>query len=316
MRFVLVSLLLAIGCDSGTSPGGDDTTGDAAVDPTPDATDPLVDVTEPFPIDGTELAGAPDTYKGLPLGLTDNGEPTVTAVRGVIGVVCIGMSNANQECGDYIGKLRTLFNGQVSAEVRVVNCAVGGHAIERWNDPAFDATLWDACVGQKIQQANVARDQIRVVYHKAADQFTTVSDGGPVKPPYPDPASDYFAFHANLTTFAMRVADKLPTVQAVYTSSRSYGGYATMPSRGEPLSYEEGHALNKWLAENPAVGTVWYGWGPYVWAPDCAEGTSGSGNCYVRDDYVADGVHPGRGARDKISQLIHARFGQHAWYQP
>jgi hypothetical protein len=34
----------------------------------------------------------------------------------------------------------------VDAQVVVVDCAVGSHAIERWNDPADDAVLWDACV--------------------------------------------------------------------------------------------------------------------------------------------------------------------------
>jgi len=53
----------------------------------------------------------------------------------------------------------------------------------------------------------------------------------------------------------------------VYTSSRCFGGYAGNAGRGEPLSYEEGHALNTWLRDNPAVGGVWYGWGPYLWAP-------------------------------------------------
>ncbi|MFN0251878.1 MAG: hypothetical protein ACKV2T_33690 [Kofleriaceae bacterium] len=310
MRSILAFVFLCAGCGSDTATAGDDApTPDAEVQPMP------VDVTTPFPIDGATLPNAPDTYKGLALELVNNGAPTVTALRGVIGVVCIGMSNSNQECGDFIAKLGTTFAGQYNAEIRILNCAVGGHAIERWNDPAFDATLWDACIRQ-IGQRNLAVDQIKVVYHKAANQLTSATDGS-AKPAYPDPASDYFAFHANLTTFAGRVAQKLPAVQAVYTSSRSYGGFAmAQATRGEPLSYEEGHALNTWLAENPAVDNVWYGWGPYLWAPDCANGTNGSGTCYVRDDYVADGVHPAAGARDKISQLIHARMSNDTWYQP
>jgi hypothetical protein len=306
----LIAMLLVCAC------GDDPTTaplGDAA--PEPDAPKMIIDVTTPFPIDGDALPNAPDTYKGLPLTLVDNGAPTITPVRGVIGVVCIGMSNSNQECGDFIMKLDTAFAGQFNAEVRVVNCAVGGHAIERWNDPAHDATLWDACLDTRLGQRNLAVDQIRVVYHKAANQFTTTGNGA-VKPPYPDPASDYFAFRENLTTFATRVPQKFPAAQAVYTTSRSYGGFANQASRGEPLSYEEGHALNTWLGENASIRDIWYGWGPYVWAPDCANGMNGSGTCYVRDDYVMDGVHPNTGARDKISQLIHARFLRDAWYQP
>jgi len=259
---------------------------------------------------------APTTYQGLALRLVDNGEPVVTAVNGVIGVVCIGMSNASQECVDFIDKRTTTFASEVNAAVRVVNCALSGNAIERWNDPARDGPLWTACIDAKLPDAGLTVDQVRVVYHKAANQFTTAADGGAL-PLYPAAGSDYDAFVANLTTFAGRLAQKLPAVQAVYTTSRSYGGFSTMPARGEPLSYEEGHALNTWLSTHSNVGGVWYGWGPYVWAPDCATGTTnGSGVCYVRNDYVADGIHPGNGAQNKISLMIHRRFRQHAWYRP
>lgn len=102
----------------------------------------------------------------------------------------------------------------------------------------------------------------------------------------------------------------------MYTSSRSYGGFAGSPGRGEPLSYEEGHALNSWLGEDREVLGVWHGWGPYLWAPDCSTGVSnGGGVCYVREDYVADGVHPSASARAKVSALLHARFRQESWYR-
>lgn len=118
-----------------------------------------------------------------------------------------------------------------------------------------------------------------------------------------------------LGDFAARVKTFFPNVQAVYSTSRSYGGFSGNAGRGEPLSYAEGHALNTWLADNPSVDGVWYGWGPYIWAPDCASGESnGSGVCYVREDYQADGIHPATGARDKISAMIHARFLLESWY--
>jgi hypothetical protein len=236
-------------------------------------------------------------------------------VDGVIGVVCVGMSNANQECGTWIQQVGTVWAGEVSAAVKLVNCAVGGHAIERWNDPAFDATLWDACVSQRIPAAGLRPDQVRVLFHKAANQFTTVAGGGAL-PTYPNSGSDYAAFVANLGTFAARVPVEFPSVQAVYTSSRSYGGFAGQPGRGEPLSYEEGHALNTWLGAHRDVGGVRHRWGPYLWAPDCATGvTNGSGVCYDRGDFVTDGIHPSTAGRLKIAGLIHARFLREAWYR-
>lgn len=264
----------------------------------------------PIPLD----AGT-GTYKGLPLGLQDNGAPTITPVDGVIGLVCIGMSNAFQECEDFIAKLGSEFAGQVNPQVKVVNCAVPGRAIEFWNNPEYDK-LWEKCLRQKVPQAGLRPEQVRVVWHKAADMFTT-EESGEAFPPYPDPNADYFHFYENLTTFASRLHEKMPSVQAVYVTSRSYGGFAGKESRGEPLSYEEGLALNEWLKEHPQVDGVWYGWGAYIWAPDCASGvTNGSGVCYERGDYQGDRIHPAQGARDKISRMLYERFSQFEWYQP
>jgi hypothetical protein len=249
------------------------------------------------------------------LRLHDNGAPVVTAVDGVIGVVCVGMSNANQECGDYINRLSTDYATAVAPAVHVVNCAVGGHAIERWNDPAYDGTLWDDCVTRRLAAAGVRIAQVRVIYHKAANQFTTGA-GGAALPTYPAAGSDYENFLRNLGVFASRVKEAFPAVQAVYTTSRSYGGFAGNDGRGEPLSYEEGHALNAWLAANPTVDGVWYGWGPYIWAPSCTMSVvNGSGACYDREDYVTDGVHPAGPGRAKVSAMLHARFLRESWYR-
>lgn len=274
------------------------------------------DTSTPYPLDrGGSAPGVPATYKGLPLQLVDNGEPLVEPVDGLIGLVCIGMSNASQECADFAAKRRTALAAEINPEVVVVNCGVGGRAIEDWIDPAFDAVLWDACIGARLPASGLALRHARVVYHKAANAQTTLQGGG-VRPPYPDPQSDFSRFRQNLEAFAVRVRQKLPSVQAVYTTSRSYGGFAGSPTRGEPLSFEEGLALDGWLRTNRSVDGVWHGWGPYVWAPDCAAGvTNGSGVCYIRSDYQADGVHPAPGALDKISGMIHARLMRHAWYR-
>lgn len=282
----------------------------------PEEGPPGPDVSQPFPIDrGDDGANTPGTYKGLWLRLVDNGLPTVTAVDGVIGVVCIGMSNSNQECADFITRRNGEYASAINPAVRVVNCAVGGHAIEKWIDPSSDGTLWDSCVSTKLAAAGVRLDQVRVLYHKAANQFTTATGGGAL-PTYPAAGSDYENFRTNLGAFASRIKVKFPAVQAVYTSTRSYGGFSGSASRGEPLSYEEGHALNAWLRDNSSVQGIWYGWGPYLWAPECATGVTNQGGvCYVRDDYLADGVHPNEGARAKVSGLLHRRLLREGWYR-
>jgi hypothetical protein len=64
------------------------------------------------------------------------------------------------------------------------------------------------------------------------------------------------------------------------------------------------------------VDGVWYGWGPYLWAPACSTGaTNGSGVCYERADYMSDGVHPAEGARAKVSRMLHQRFLKEDWYR-
>ncbi|CAN5831307.1 hypothetical protein BH23GEM9_BH23GEM9_30140 [soil metagenome] len=303
---VLVCLLLPIAACAGSA------TGPASSGDMP----PGPDTAQPFPIDrGDDGSGTPGSYKGLPLRLATNDAPAVTPVDGVIGVVCIGMSNANQECSTYIQLVEGELAGEVSERVRVVNCAVGGYAIERWIDPADDDRLWDACV-RRLQQSGLRPDQVRVLYHKAANQFTTGAGGTPL-PLYPAAGSDYANFLVNLSAFAARVPVEFPSVQAVYSTSRSYGGFSQTQARGEPLSYEEGHALNTWLRQNRDVSGVWYGWGPYIWAPDCITGVSnGAGMCYVRTDFVTDdGFHPSSAGRMKIARAVHARLLQHAWYR-
>ena len=304
-RLLTLALVATAACSSSSGPPADST-----INP------PGNDVSTPFPIDrGDDGSQTPGTYKSLPLRLVDTGSPTVTAVNGIIGLVCIGMSNGVLECGDFMQRVKGEYAAEINPHVRVANCAVGGNAIERWIDPAFDAELWDRCINTVLPQAGIRVDQVRVIWHKAADQFTTGS-GNAALPTYPSTGSDYANFLDHLGKFAARLKTKFPAVQAVYTSSRSYGGFANTVARGEPLSYEEGHALNAWLASNSHVDGVWYGWGPYLWAPSCASGVTNKSNvCYVREDFVADGVHPSDPGQAKVSRMLHARLLREAWYR-
>jgi hypothetical protein len=283
----------------------------------PDTGPPGPDVVVPFPIDrGDDGPSTPGSYKGFPLRLVMRPAPAVTPVDGLVGVVCVGMSNAAQECNRWVQQVAVTWRGELRENVRIVNCSVGGHAIERWNDPSFDAVLWDDCILRRLALAGLRADQVRVLYHKAANQFGAAPGGGQL-PPLPAGSANYHAFLANLDVFAGRVRAKFPSVQAVYTTSRSYGGFAPVSGpRGEPQAYEEGHALNTWLEHNATRDGVWHGWGPYIWAPACSSGiTNASGACYDREDYQADGVHPTAAGELKIARMIHERFRREAWYR-
>ena len=275
----------------------------------------ILDTLEPYPIHGdTNDSNPPLTYKGLDLVLVDNGSPDINNRDEIIGMVCIGMSNAAQECDRYIQAIRTVFADEVGSNIRLINCALGGHAIERWNDPEFDATLWNRCA-DLISEAELSLSDIHVVLHKAANQYTMGPNRQPL-PLYPNPESDFFAFKENLSIFSERVTNFFPDLQAVFTTSRSYGGYTDRLERGEPLSYEEGHALNQWLLENPSVNGVWFGWGPYIWAPDCSNGAkNGLGFCYNRSDFLPDAVHPTSTGEVKIAKMWHLKLSEYEWYR-
>jgi hypothetical protein len=203
----------------------------------------------------------------------------------------------------------------VAEQVVVVNCGRFGYGIEDWNDPDYEVDLWDLCLDLVLPYVGLRLDQIRVVYHKAANRRTTTQDGSPL-PSYPHLDSDYQALYDNLTTFSTRVNQFFPNLQAAYTSSRSYGGFATTPGRGEPLSYEEGHAVNSWLANHTSVGGVWQGWGAYLWAPSCTDDVmNGGGVCYFDHDFIAGGVFPSASGKGKISFLMHHRLLLERWYR-
>lgn len=197
----------------------------------------------------------------------------------------------------------------------VLNCSREAFGVEHWIDPAYDDETWGACLYLLMPFLGIRPEQIRVVYHKAANHSTVDELGRPL-PPYPDSASNYHRLYRNLGAFSERLKTFFPNVQAVYTSSRAYGGYARVPGRGEPVAYEEGHAVNSWLADNPTVGGVWYGWGAYVWAPPClSDEVNGAGVCFEPADFDADGVHRSGQGRGKISWMMHQRLLHEGWYR-
>lgn len=258
-----------------------------------------------YPIDRGGEDGAPADYLGLPLGLATQSPAVITPISGRIGLVCVGMSNARQECNELLRLVEDELADSIASEVTIVNCAVSGMGINAW---AQSDTLWDLCI-ESLPSEGLSVDQVRVLYHKAAN----AERGG--FPSYPDPDSNYFRVFNYLGEFATRAAAKFPNLQGVFTTSRAYGGFTRDVDRGEPRSYEEGHALNTWLAANPVVDGVWHGWGAYIWAPSCdTELTNASGTCYERGDFNSDGVHPSPAGREKIARLFHARLLQESWY--
>lgn len=176
------------------------------------------------------------TYHGLEGGLVDNGKPEVSATEGRLAIVAISMSNGRQEFQRFI----ELFEGHrdVDPAIALVNCARGGHALERW---LAQDDLWADC-RLRVAAAGLTLDQVKVVWAKDANQLT---DHGRT---LPDPEADYHDLVENISALSERVGREFPSVQAVFHSSRIYGGYvaeARQAARGEPISYEGGLAVNE-----------------------------------------------------------------------
>lgn len=290
---LLGAALLAGGCDflpAGTGwPGG------------PGPTD------GPGPLVALDRMAPSATYYGLPGGLADNGAPEVTPFEGRIGLVVVSMSNGLQE----FTRFEALYDGHpdVAPEVVTVNCAVGGNALEAWTT---DRALWERCE-ESLARAGLGPEHVRVVWAKNANAQT--QHGRTL----PDPAADYYDLVANLTALARRIADRFPNVQAVYHSSRIYGGYARADKqvmRGEPLSYEGGLAINAVIEmqrRGELPGTPWMGWGPYLWANGATP--NGSGIAWLPEDFEGDGVHPSLAGETKVAHALHAHFMRYDWYR-
>ncbi|MEZ4700745.1 MAG: hypothetical protein R2834_10480 [Rhodothermales bacterium] len=256
-----------------------------------------------------DLMGPNDTYYGLKGGLVDNGVPTVTATNGKIVIVAISMSNGLQEFDRFI----SLYEGHqdVSTQIELVNCAVAGSALENW---LSEQTLWSKCKDNIEKKYSL--DQVKVIWAKNADQFT--ADGITL----PSPDADYYDLTNNIGALAQKIGDEFPSVQAIFNTSRIYGGYVVeekQGARGEPISYEGGFATNaaieRWK-NGELPGAPWMGWGPYLWANGLTP--NGSGIFWDKTDFQGangENQHPSEQGATKVADALHDFFMQFAWYR-
>ncbi len=283
--------------------GGETTTGGGG---TGAGGDP-VEVTELIPLDQM----TPNMlYHGQPGGLVDTGAPTVSAQGGKIVVIAISMSNGHQEFEAFMTKYEG--DASIASEVELVNCAVGGSALESW---LASDSLWSGCK-TKVQNRGHSLDQVKVVWAKNADQYTMHGLT------LPDPGADFHDLRDNMFDLWLRIADEFPSVQAVYNSSRIYGGYveaAKQAARGEPISYEGGHATNaaltRWQQEQTGH-PLWVGWGPYIWARGEEEANQ-SGITWSTSDFQGmngDNQHPNATGATKVADALHTFWLDTTWY--
>ncbi len=257
-----------------------------------------------------DLMSPSDTYYGLHGGLVDNGEPTVTATNGKIVIIAISMSNGFQEYNRFIELYEN--HPDMAEQIHLINCAVGGSALERWLETNTD--LWSRCKDKITNKHSL--DQVKVVWAKNADQFT---EHGLT---LPDPGADYYDLVNNIGGLMQRIHAEFPSVQAVFNSSRIWGGYVSdnkQAARGEPISYEGGFATNT-VIEQFQQGQIpnappWIGWGPYIWANGTTPNASGI--FWDLSDFQDGGVnqHPSANGAKKVADALHEFFMEFDWYR-
>ncbi|MFN0249162.1 MAG: hypothetical protein ACKV2T_19920 [Kofleriaceae bacterium] len=252
----------------------------------------------------------------LSLELSATGETSYIDPASTVVVACIGPSFMIHDCRALKLKVENAPSTYPSRAdpsiggVVIVNCAVNGKGLPSWNDLTVTTDTWDACDTQLSMRGYTLSDVDVVLATASLEPGLVFSET------YPGVDSAYAALLVELDTFMSTLATKLSNARAVYWRSLHYLGY----DLGEPEAYEQGHALNTWLAANNDDGVTWHGWGVNAWSRPCAapNDVENPEICYKPTDFKADDVHlvenkPGKGA-DKTSTLWYSRLSTTSWF--
>jgi len=168
-------------------------------------------------------------------------------VNGRIVLISVGMSNTTQEFatrGPGAFKPRADADPSKNPRLVIVDCALGGHAAEQWEDPANE--VWTMC-DQRLANAGVSPQQVQAVWFKLAERTSDVPDRS-----FPAHA----LFHQQRLGNVVRLLKaEYPNVRIAFMSSRTRS-YENNPFslNPEPFAYEENFSV-KWLIESQINGT-------------------------------------------------------------
>jgi hypothetical protein len=212
----------------------------------------------------------------------------VRPIRGRIGFVGVGMSNAMEEFRAFARA--TAQDPTRNPRLVFVEGPGGGWDAVRMARP--NARYWTD-LDARLRRARISRGQVQVIWLK---QTIAGEDR-----PFPQDAR---ALQMKLRTIIRQLTMRFANLRLVYVSSRTYGGYAITHLSPEPHAYDSGYAA-KWVVQDAIqgrFGRVWVGWGPYLWT----DGTAGrrDGLTWTCDDVLADGTHPSPSGVRKVSRLM------------
>lgn len=245
-----------------------------------------------------EAAGANLSSQIRPLDV--NGAPDDGA--GKIGILSIGMSNAQQEFQAFMDLAAA--DEAINPRLVFVNGALGGQTAEKWVDP--EARPWVE-VEARLARFEISPLQIQVAWIKQ-----TLTRGGA----FPDQA---LALQADIETIVQNLKSLFPNLKIAFLSSRTRSYTYERGLSPEPNAFETGFAV-KWLIEkqinghpglnyDPARGEVkapYLTWGPYLWID--GENPRSDGQVWLAEDMTQDCTHPSTHGQKKVADMLMTFF--------
>lgn len=213
---------------------------------------------------------------------------------GNIAFVSISMSNATMEFSLF--KRIADADPRKSAQVTVVDCAQGGQTMAAWAPP--EGRPWPEAMN-RLRSAGVTPQQVQVAWVKLANAAPSGS-----KPEH------LARLEADTVSVLHNLKTRFPNLRIAYLGSRIWAGNATGALNPEPYAYEGAFAVRHLIQrqmtgdkELTADQSPLLLWGPYLWA-EGEKGRKMDDLKYVKEDFVADGVHPSNSGREKVAKLL------------
>jgi len=233
---------------------------------------------------------------------------------GKAGFICMGASTAGNAFNHF--KSVAEADPTVNPCLRFVNAALGAKGLEVMIDTVVNSWYWDDNVMVDIEDANISRYQVQVIWIMVTSRIDTVM----LWPFQPRTVTDKFEALMPI------LLAKFPNLKQVYASGFGYGGYAD-PTKEfydmivEPSSYWNNWSI-KFLVERQIDGdpdlkyiapdrkSPWIGWGPHIWADGIRKNVVDGLYWYCAVDYKPDGggYHLSNEGKDKAGELIYDFF--------